>query len=535
MIRPIAARRSPDAIVLLIAIASMPLFLYGLGETYLWQDEAQTALLGRSVLRHGVPMVGVGPESLSAHMGADAGIRGIYFQISWLQAYVAAASLRIFGESSWSARLPFAIAGWLCVPLVAWVVRQAGGDRTAARIAALLTATSVPFIVCARQSRYYALTAAAALLVGGTYAGLFQHRGERAALPAWSIAFLASAVLLVLSFDVTAIGILGMLAVHWILFAPSPAKRAAAFWAPWAAGVAVLIAWIAVSLSAPMRHDNAGMTAVPDRLWHGTLYYAGQIDAHVMPVPIAAIAVLGFASRTRPAMVILAALAAGAIGGAMLSPYRFFRYIVPSIPFLFALSALGFAALAEKGRAGKTAAALIVAAVVTSSGLHVLSHSVTSAVARSTGLITVRERSIPLTIPLLELVRELREPPRGPIAAMVVYLERHARDGDVLVATYEELPLKFHTNLDVYGGETAQLPSPDTRPDWIWPRHRLKVYTAERAAIEWVERELTSGTYQRIDLPAIDRRWENREDPELHIFTNPGPPGPNVVLYRAVE
>ena len=112
--------------MVLITLLSAPLFLFGLGNTYLWQDEAQTALLARSVLKHGVPMVGQGAESLSAVMGTDAGVGGIYFQVSWLQAYLTAASFSLFGESSWAARIPFALAGWLCVPLVAWAMRQAG-------------------------------------------------------------------------------------------------------------------------------------------------------------------------------------------------------------------------------------------------------------------------------------------------------------------------------------------------------------------------------------------------------------------------
>ena len=54
------------------------------------------------------------------------------------------------------------------------------------------------------------------------------------------------------------------------------------------------------------------------------------------------------------------------------------------------------------------------------------------------------------------------------------------------------------------------------------------------ASEEWIDKELSSSTYVRIELPAVDRRWENREDPEEHIFSNPGPDGPRVVLYRAV-
>src|SRR5688572_629960 len=280
-------KRTPDVIVVLITIASLPLFVAGLGNTYLWQDEAQTALLGRSVARYGIPMVGSGAQSLSAHMGADAGINGIYLHISWLQAYVTAASFRMFGESSWSARLPFAIAGVLCVPLAAWVVRRTGGSVFAGRIAALLTATNVPFIVCARQARYYALTAALTLIATGTYSILVQRALQNRGLHDVSLAFGVAATLLVLSFDVTAMGILAAAAFHWIVFVNGPAKRSAPFWIAWGTSAAVLLGWIIISMSAPMRHTNAAITAIPWRIWIGTLYYSGQIDAHVLPLPIA--------------------------------------------------------------------------------------------------------------------------------------------------------------------------------------------------------------------------------------------------------
>src|SRR3990172_11633055 len=136
--REILRAWKPDVIVVLLTLLTAPLFLYGLGSTYLWQDEAQTALLARSVLRHGVPMVGEGPESLSARAGEDAGPGGVYLQIAWLQAYVAAAGFALFGESAWAARAPFALAGWLSVPLVAWTMRRAGARVLAAPLAALL-------------------------------------------------------------------------------------------------------------------------------------------------------------------------------------------------------------------------------------------------------------------------------------------------------------------------------------------------------------------------------------------------------------
>ncbi len=525
--------RRPDRAVALIALVSLPLFIYGLGTTYLWQDEAQTALLARSVLHYGVPMVGSGADSLSAVMGEDAGINGMYFQISWLQAYVTALSFKVFGESSWSARIPFAVAGWLCVPLVAWVVTQAGGSRQAARIAALLTATNIAFLICSRQARYYALTAAAALLVAGTYAKLVGRAASGQSIRATSAALAAPATLLVLSFDVTAMGILGVMAVYWMLFA-GQSRTAVPFWSAWLVPAGVLIAWIALSISAPIRQSNAGLASMPNRIWYGTFFYAGQIDSYVVPLPVLAMAVLAFRTRTRPAAILLSTFAVGAAIGVMLSPYRFFRYIVPSLPFVIGLAGLGLATLAEKGRMAKIVAYAIVAVLAFSTVLHSLSRSLMATIAESTGVITVRDRSVPIRVPLAELLKEFRDPPRGPIATAIDYFGRHAKPTDMVVAAYEELPLKFHTSLRVYGGETAQLPRDGERPTWIWPRH-LKPYRAVQASVTWIERELARGSYERIELDAIDRRWENREDPAEHIFTNPGPPGPRMVIYRAAE
>lgn len=545
MSRALTRIHAIDSVVCLITFISLPLFVYGLGSTYLWQDEAQTALLGRSVLRYGVPMVGSGSESLSAHMGTDAGLHGMYFQISWLQAYMAAASFTLFGESSWSARILFAIAGWLCVPLSAWVAMRAAQPegRVAARIAALLVATSVPFIVCARQARYYTLTAALVLAVAGTYAALLRRAETHRPVAIAPLAFAAAATFLVLSFDIVAIGVLGAAALHWMLFrglqaSPATGRSIAprSFWIAWCVAMLVLAVWITVSLSAPVRETSAGIGSVPDRVRHGIPFYVGQIDSHILPLLIGVPAIaLSFVRRTRSHALVLVLLAAGGAAGAMLSPHRFFRYIVPVAPLILALAAVGLANLWHRGHWHKAVTAIVIAVLISSTAPHVLSHAATVAVAKATRVVHVRDRALTLRIPMADMLRELRDPPRGPIAATVEYLQQNARSNAVLVTTYGELPLKFHTRLQVYGGETAQLPPSGTRVDWVWPRQSRPAHAAVRDAVGWVESELARGRYERVELGAIDRRWENREDPEEHIFSNPGPPGPKVVLYRAVD
>jgi hypothetical protein len=173
----------------------------------------------------------------------------------------------------------------------------------------------------------------------------------------------------------------------------------------------------------------------------------------------------------------------------------------------------------------------VVIGITTSTAPFVWSHEALALLARATGIATVRPRLLPYRMPLAQLVGELRNPPRGPVAAAVEYLDAHAQPGDVIVATYGELPLKFHTSLSVYGGETAQLPPDGVKARWLWPRH-LTLYREVRPAAAWIENEIASGAYTRFELPVADRRWENREDPEQHIFGNPGPDGPRIVMYR---
>ena len=307
----------------------------------------------------------------------------------------------------------------------------------------------------------------------------------------------------------------------------------------------ILAAWLASSMTAPSRQQHAGLGSLAGRFRYGVPYYFGQINAHMVPLPAllmlltlrrstAGVGTADDASGNRRAAALYAVVALGGIAGAMLSPHRFFRYIVPVFPIVIGLLAIGLASVWSRGRWGKALSAAVVVAVVSSNLPFVLSHAALAALARGSGVVTVRNPVNDYSVPLALLVHELRDPPRGPVAASVEYLRRHASSGDVVVAMYGELPLKFHTDLTIYGGETAQLPPAQIKTDWIWPR-TLVVYPEVRPVAEWIRLELAHGKYERIELDAVDRRWENREDPEEHVFSNPGPSGPPVVLYRAAE
>ena len=113
-------RTQPEALLLgaLVLLASA-LLLANLGNQFLWQDEAQTALLARSILAHGIPHGSEGPNSFSQELGVELGPGGVWRWHTWLSFYAVAASFALLGESAFAARLPFALCGVATV-LATW-------------------------------------------------------------------------------------------------------------------------------------------------------------------------------------------------------------------------------------------------------------------------------------------------------------------------------------------------------------------------------------------------------------------------------
>lgn len=157
----------------------------------LWSDEAQTAVFARNILEYGVPKGWDGVNLVGVYDFGTALNRDLINHVNgWVQFYLAAASFRLFGISSFSARLPFLLLGVLTLPLsaaLAW--RLTGNSRVAALTAMLLTA-SPQFILYSFQARHYPVSVFLDVALLHSLLGLFDGRR-------WSrAAFVAAATLL---------------------------------------------------------------------------------------------------------------------------------------------------------------------------------------------------------------------------------------------------------------------------------------------------------------------------------------------------
>ena len=108
----------------LIVLAAAVLLFTRLGDRYLWQDEAETAIVARNLLRCGYPSAYDGTHLLHLQFAAAQPPHYVWVFHPWVQFYLAAASFAAFGVTTWAARFPFALLGLGCVVLVWRLARQ---------------------------------------------------------------------------------------------------------------------------------------------------------------------------------------------------------------------------------------------------------------------------------------------------------------------------------------------------------------------------------------------------------------------------
>jgi len=187
------------------------LSLANLGDRYLWQDEARTAVGARNLLKYGYPSYWDG-RSFAADPGDFAGRNhGFYTVHPPLPYYLVALSFVAFGPDTVSARLPFVLLGMALIPLVYAYVRYTFKDQAVAHLAVIFLALNVPMLLHVRQARYYAILMFAGIWFLFAYQQLMDERKKTAP---WHMT--AAAVVLFYTHYTSFAALMLAVTVHWI-------------------------------------------------------------------------------------------------------------------------------------------------------------------------------------------------------------------------------------------------------------------------------------------------------------------------------
>ena len=483
------SRRGPalDPVLTACLLAAALLLFWNLGGRDLWQDEGETAMLAKNILRFKLPVVFDGVNLVSTEAGMDSGPDGLWRWSPWLQFYAAAGSMALFGLKTWAARLPFALLGLLCVPLVYLLALRASASRRVARLSAVLLTLSVPFILHCRQARWYAL---AYLGCAGLLLCVFElERRPRAA----AAGLAASAVLLFYSNYFVALGLAAAVCLAVPLLRPGLRS--------WK--------WLAAGLAA------AALCAIPGLVFHGVFAkagafslartldfltaYAGAFFLFLLPLPAAALLPWGDPRARRSALFLLAVCALFLVY-LSLGPWMLFRYATALLPASALLLALAVDRVWAWRRAAGAALLLLLA------GTDLL-HRVPPG---------------PYGSPLAELLYELTHELEDCSRPLVEKLKTEARPANTVLITYGDSPLQFYTGLKVVGGfQGRELPA---APDWVVLRSTVldtrpgRDYDTLRFALERLGLEKR---YEPVDLGCSDLMLAHCTEPRFHLFRTP--------------
>jgi hypothetical protein len=509
-------RRDLLALAAILAVACC-LLVPRLDDRYLWEDEAETALLARNVLRFGVPLAWDGRDLVSQECGADLDANGLWRQTPWLPMYLVAASFHLLGVDAFAARLPFVLVALATLPSLWYLALVLFRQRRVALVATIALALSVPFLLHARQSRYYVLVAFAVVWTLAGYVGAV--RGRRAGI-GWLA--LAMTVLFHANYLVFAATLAGLIAAL-------PALRPARDGVVRIAAAAGLVA----AFNAPwlLLFDPSGKTALAaESLSFGAFAvrlgtYLRAIELYFFPVVgLGVVLAVALVARRRrgaplpPGLDVATALAlfcAAYVCVLSLTPLLFLRYLVGLAPVGALLIGYVVTALARTP-VGVAAALALILGVDRADALRFAAGS-----------------------PLIKYVDEITHDYEGPIEAVVRFLDRETRRGDRVYVTYGALGVRFHTDLEVRGGTACQ-PLDDWRPEWLvvrWffrlnPLGPTGLVDAERVR-QWANARILSGEYRRIELPAIDSVHDALPEPDLHLYRTPRE-GRRVAVWKRV-
>ena len=486
----------------LLVIASFLLFK-NLDNIYLWQDEAETALLAQNILEYGYPRAWDGKNVITQNAEKDFNKQYVWTWSPWLQLYITAGSFWLFGANTFSARLPFVFIGLASICLFYLFTRKFSESKQLAIISTTLMVTSIPFLLHARQCRWYMTAIFATIWM--LYAYLKLQRKEKFA----TIHFTFSSIFLFYSNSISFFGILGGIILHYLycqlrsLTKPSlksiviPIFSSLLFIVPW---IIYSKAW---DKSNPFEEYSL---PVLSRMLAFLFKHLLSINNFFFPF-VFIIGILwiflkrkkeDFNTTWKNTVFILFPIVCTIVFLSFM-PWIYFRYLIPLVPLCCLL------------------VGLIIDRILTTSRI----------VAYSVLLLLIFTNIFSLTVPpyqvrfdflnyLYEITHDYDDPNEG----IVNYLKKHGNADQFVITNYGQLPIMFYTNMRTIGFGQDLITT--EKADWI-------IIRRQRGHQQYL-RSLSSN-YQAIRLDYPDIPWGNRPDPSYHQYRTVIK-APRIVLYK---
>ncbi len=474
------------------------LLLWNLGGPDLWQDEAQSALISRTVIQTGLPRGTDGLNYFSQEHGAEYAENHLWRWHTWLPFYIVAGSFEALGDNTFAARFPGALLGWISIWLTYQTAVELWRDRRSALCAAGVLTICVGFLLLSRQCRYYsALMCFTLMSVLGYWRLMRSERGGY-----W---LLISGMTLLFQTHYVYTGICGAAFIAHCGIYRRDRWKPLSIAASWV--VVLALPWVIWFMQMKYGSRYGGRTFDLVSSWEDLEQFQQQFSADMIPWMLWPIPLLLWYMRSKYAIRTTdqSNHEAGALFGILIAahilmltpivPSAYFRYLAPILPVTALLLGRW---IADATRIHKALAAWMVAVLI-------------------------------LNWPCADFVQEQIVPVNAPGPAILKYLKTHSQPEDVIVASYGDLPLKYYLPNRILGGLTGEDLSTLAPPEWLITRsYRRK--NVDQKLYQWIDQ----GGYEPIEILAPDTPCEFREEPRAHLFATDRQEK-NIVIYRRIH
>lgn len=509
--------------VVLIGLLGAVLLFWNISKTYLWQDEANTAVLATRVLKFGKPLGYDGVNLITNDNFFAEDIRTIYQRTANPKAAVeyyinrgdlkpdttwkfhplgqflwAAVGLKVLGPTTFGARFPFVVAALGSVALLYWLVRTNGGGALIASLTSTILILNVYWILHSRQCRYYSLSGFFFILTLLTY--MRWQRGR----PWGAIAFVTACWCWFHIDYGTVWPVFGVLFGAAMLEAFSSTRRSCWKVLGLGAGLATALA------PSVYYYELWGRKSVQLGTWvsrfGGTCF---NVNQYIIPftVLISVLVVLawrwGKLHRDERHLVAISAMivASMALWLPTVAPEIFVRYIIIMAPVGSFLAAWGMVRIFA-GSCRYLPLLAVTVLIFTPWLSKPFELIVAPREWNKTGSVLRGELSV-----LIDHVFKIRPDPNR---AVVDWLKQNSLPTDEILINYEDEPLMFYLPNPIRGG----IPAFRVEDDAVNPP-RFAVIRRSVPFVHWgvFGRELDRYAWQRIPLRAPDVIWGNIPDP----------------------
>jgi hypothetical protein len=445
---------------LAILVCTVLLFTH-LGHYALWDDEANTALIGEGVWRTGDTSAVVGQNLVAYQGGAElTHLKERY--LPPLQYYVAAPFVGIWPGNALAARFPFALVGLASILLIFWWVWLEEIKPLTLLLTAMALIGNVSLWLYLRQCRYYSLAVFFSLSIAFLYRREKRKPRDFLLISLLSIGLLASNYL-------NYAALYGILAIDWLIWnrhrLPIRIPDALCLFVPQLfLGGLILWTWN------PLHKEVLGNTDVS---WFNRLRLFWWAWRDVNRCEFAAIVVLavapiiGYWRRDQQLLRATVALFCYVLiiviitpqnpalpMNAVLHPIRIFdvRYLAPAIPLMIAVGVLTIADL-FRGRNWWSAVLLGTLAW----GTNILQGG------SLVGNDALNRPAPPFHSAVLLYAGELLNPPGDPYTLVASWIDEHLSAGQTVwvLPDYMAYPLMFHAPRAVYAWQLSREPPPE--------------------------------------------------------------------------